>query len=261
MTVDVGMSYANVKQNDPCTKIILVFNTTSTKGNMVHRFRLSSTGILFVARNDCRTETIEWGKDVERVGISMELNFFQTQWSELTRLFSASPVWKKRITLIYIFDVLRRSCEFSFYIDDSLASISKDGVATIDNRHIKDVRGYANGIGIKTLEKDASYLYTKWKAYCERIEINRSRTTFPPHTQALTERTTIFLTTPMTASILPTNEGDMYVSDGSTDALTTAETGSIIAVVVLVILIVPVSFMVWRWRGPLKNRFERVSTW
>lgn len=261
VTIDVELSHATVKQNDPCTKVILMFNTTSTRGNMIHHFRLRSTGMLFVARNDCRTETIKWEANVEKVGISVELNFLQKQWSELTRLFSRSPVWNKRITLIYVFDASSRSCEFSFYIDSSLASVSKDGVATIDHRHIKDVKGHANGIGINLLKKDASQLYTKWKAYCERVEINKSRTTRSPHTPVFTEHVTTILTTPVVISTLQISNVNVYFSNGSVDALTTGETGSIIAVIVLVILIAPVSFMVWRWRGPLKTKFERVSTW
>lgn len=250
----------SVKRDDPCKDRNLIFNTTSNKGDVRHQFRLPYTGVLFLAIND--TGTVIWMPRVETVSAPLELNFFRAQWQELRRLSAMSPICKTRLELLYYFDTSTGKYNFSLSTAGSVASVSVNGHATIKLGYQTDpfVKMYANGYWTDRLKKDASKLGTKWRAYCERLQMNKSRTTISPHTTPGIQFTTPLLTTPVVISTHPSNEMDVNLGE-STDALTAAATGSIVAVVILVVLIVPVAFMVWRWRGPLKNRFERVSTW
>lgn len=260
---DKTVSSHAVKQDDMCKNRVLIFNTTSNKGDIQHEFRLPYTEVLFKAANDCRTETLQMIPSVKRIGVAMELNFFRAQWSELRRLSRVSSLWGTRLNLLYLFDTSTSRYNFSLFTDKKLASFSNNGKAVITTRYGNDklVQAYANGFWVDRLKKDAANLGTKWKAFCERLEINRSQTTVFPYIPTPTNQfMTSFSMTSMTISISPSNEADMYL-EGSSDALTAAETGSIVAVVVLFAIIVPVAFIVWKWKVPLRNRFERVSTW
>lgn len=248
-----------VISRDPCNNIILLFNTTSNKGDMTHEFKLPSTGVLFFTKNDSSEQTLTDVSGVKQMGISTELGFFQKQWLELRRFSSMSSLWKTRLQLLYSFNPVTKTYNFSLWTEREIVANSDNGRAVISPKYTTDkiVLTCANGIAIDKLKHDSQNLATKWKAYCERIEMNRSRTTPSSHTPIPTRIYDTFTVKPTR----PSNTSDADVIDGLADTLSAAETGSIVTVVLLAMVIAPVAIILWRWRGQFRRKFERISTW
>lgn len=260
VTVNVGSSHGVVtEEDDPCKNRTIIFNTTSDRGNMTHRFRLPSTDVLFSTKNDSTRQTLECSSNVKDIDISFELNFFSKQYRELKRLSSLSSTWYTRIDLVYTFDTSTRKYNFSFITNGVVASFSLNGHATVKTSYQSDrlVTTYANGHWVDRLRNQASSLEKKWTAFCKELEANKSRATISPHTPATPAQTLTRVISKFTD--IP-DELNTNATDDLTNALSATATGSIVTFTLLAMVVAPIAFVFWRWRAPLRDKFEKVTT-
>lgn len=252
-----AISFNNVVgRSNHCEYVILGLNTSYYKGDAIHEFKLRYTEVLFTTKNDSDKRTLKGVPGIEQVDLSTELDFFKAQYSEFTRSSLTSPLKDAPISLLYTFIPISKKCFVYLRSGNNLISVSDD-VSVLYTRpaYRTDVfvQTYAKGIAVEKLKHDASNLFTKWKSFCERLEANETHTPFPYPIP-----TTIKVhTTSMIETTLSSNSNTI---DESADALSATETGSIVTVVLLVMIAAPVAIILWRYREPLRNRFERVST-